>query len=375
MTVEAGTKVTARDTQFMRVALVLAKRGLGNVWPNPAVGCVLVRDEKIVGRGWTQPGGRPHAETQALFQAGSASRGATAYISLEPCDHHGETGPCTEALIAVGIERAVVAIEDPDPRVSGRGIERLRRAGVTISTGVCRDAAMDLNAGFFFAVTLGRPLFTLKAATTLDGRIATRSGESRWITGPASRAAAHRLRADHDAILIGSGTALTDDPILSCRLPGMEDRSPVRIIADGRLRLTPEMKLVETALRVPTWVVTVPAPELRRRRALEERGVTIIEVEEDSFGHPAPQAVAVALAKRGITRVLIEGGGGIVASYLTAGVVDRLAWFRAPRVIGSDGVPAVEALGVANLSDAPWFSRSGVTQVGEDVLEAYGRRH
>lgn len=359
----------------MQAALVLARRGLGNVWPNPAVGCVIVRDEKILGRGWTQPGGRPHAETQALREAGPASRGATAYVSLEPCNHQGETGPCTEALISGGIERAVVATEDPDPRVSGRGIERLRRAGIALTIGVCRDAAIDLNAGFFRSVTLGRPMFTLKAATTLDGRIATRIGASRWITGAAARAAAHRLRAEHDAILIGSGTALTDDPILSCRLPGMEDRSPVRVIADGRLRLTPGMKLVETAHQVPTWIAAVSPLDVQRRRALEVRGIAIIEVEDDLHGHPAPQAVAAALAERGITRVLIEGGGGIAASYLTAGLVDRLAWFRAPRLIGNDGVPAVGALGIDSLPDAPCFSRSNATDIGQDVLESYSRRH
>ena len=375
MTVEAGSKISEGEIQFMRAALALARRSLGSAWPNPAVGCVLVRDERIIGRGWTQPGGRPHAETEALRRAGPASCGATAYISLEPCNHHGKTEPCTEALITAGIGRAVVAVEDPDPRVSGKGIQRLRSAGIAVTTGVCRDAAADLNAGFFLSVTRGRPSFTLKAATTLDGRIATRTGESRWITGPSARAAAHGLRADHDAILIGSGTALTDDPVLTCRLPGMWDRSPIRIIADGRLRLTPSTKLIETARQTPTWIVTALAPNPQRRRALEERGAIVIEVEGDACRHPAPGAVAEVLAKRGVTRVLIEGGSGIAASYLTAGLVDRLAWFRASQVIGSEGVPAVGALGIASLRDAPQFSRSGVTQVGEDVLETYRRRH
>ncbi len=358
----------------MQAALALARRGLGNAWPNPAVGCVLVRNDKIVGRGWTQPGGRPHSETEALHHAGAASQGATAYVTLEPCDHHGKTGPCTEALIAYGIRRAVIAVEDPDPRVSGKGIERLQRANMAITTGVCREVAAELNAGFFLSVSSGRPLFTLKVATTLDGRIATRTGQSRWITGAGSRATAHGLRAQHDAILIGSGTALTDDPELSCRLPGMQNLSPVRIIADARLRLTPGTQLVETASQMPTWVVTRPLPDRRRRRALEEKGVTVIEVESNACGRPAPKAVARELAKRGITRVLIEGGGEIAASFLTAGMVDRLAWFRAPRIIGRDGLPAVGAIGVECLRDAPLFSRSGVTQIGEDVLENYCRR-
>ncbi len=375
MTVEAGSDATDEDIQFMRAALALARRGLGNVWPNPAVGCVLVHEEKIVGRGWTQPGGRPHSETEALRRAGIWSRGATAYVSLEPCNHQGETPPCTEALIAAGIRRVVVAAEDPDPRVSGNGIERLKSAGIAVTTGVCRDAASDLNAGFFFAVTQGRPLFTLKVATTLDGRIATGTGESRWITGAAARAVAHGLRADHDAILIGSGTALKDDPLLNCRLPGLEERSPVRIVADGRLRLTPAMKLIETAHQAATWVVTSPAGDKDRRRALEARGAIIIEVEGDVHDHPAPGAVAAVLAERGITRVLIEGGGGIAASYLIAGVVDRLAWFHAPRLIGGDGVPATGILGNGSLSEAPRFSRTNVAEIGEDVLETYRRRH
>lgn len=359
----------------MQTALALARRGLGNAWPNPAVGCVLVRDEKIVGRGWTQPGGRPHSETEALRRAGTESRGATAYISLEPCDHHGKTGPCAEAVIAAGIRRVVIAVEDPDPRVAGKGIEKLRSAGVAITTGVCHGTAAELNAGFFLSILSGRPLITLKAATSLDGRIATRTGESRWITGTESRATAHGLRAEHDAILIGSGTALADDPMLSCRLPGMREKSPVRVIADGRLRLTPGMKLVETADHIPTWVVTIPTLELRRRRALEERGVTIIEVEGDASGRPVPSALAAALAKRGITRLLIEGGGEVAASFLMAGMVDRLAWFRAPLVIGSDGVAVSGDMGVASLDDAPRFSRSGVTQIGVDVLETYRRLH
>lgn len=374
MTGESGSERASTDTQFMRVALTLARRGLGNVWPNPAVGCVLVLDGRIVGRGWTQPRGRPHAETEALRKAGPASRGATAYISLEPCDHQGETEPCSEALIAGGIKRAVVAVEDPNPRVSGKGIKRLKNAGIEVTLGICRYAAAELNAGFFLSFLRGRPLFTLKAATTLDGRIATRTGESRWITGAGSRATAHRLRAQHDAILIGSGTAVVDDPSLTCRLPGMENRSPIRIVVDGRLRLTPAMKLIETADRTPTWIFTIPNRDSRRYRALEKRGAVVIEVESDGCHHPAPGAVAAVLAERGITRVLIEGGSEIAASYLTAGMVDRLEWFHAPRIVGGDGLPATGALGITSLCDAPWFARSGAIQIGEDVLGTYDRR-
>lgn len=253
----------------MRAALSLARRNLGCVWPNPAVGCVLVRDGKVVGRGWTGRGGRPHAETEALARAGPAARGATAYVSLEPCDHHGETPPCSEALIAAEVARLVVAVEDPDPRVSGRGLKRLRAAGIDVEVagGALAEQARDLNAGFFLRVREGRPLFTLKTATTLDGKIATRTGDSRWITGAGARAVTHWMRAEHDAVLIGSGTALADDPDLTCRTPGLEDRSPVRIVADGRLRLPPESRLVATARDIPTWVLTrADAPTACRER-------------------------------------------------------------------------------------------------------------
>src|SRR5689334_20006331 len=217
------------DLRSMRAALALARRGLGTVWPNPAVGCVIVSDGRVVGRGWTQPGGRPHGETEALRRAGEAARRATAYVSLEPCCHWGKTPPCVDALIAAGVRRVVVALEDPDPRVAGRGIARLRDAGVEVETGVCTEEAAEINAGFFCRLRLGRPLVTLKLATSLDGRIATRSGESQWITGPPARERSHLLRATHDAILVGTETVIADDPQLTCRLPGLADRSPVRV--------------------------------------------------------------------------------------------------------------------------------------------------
>ena len=243
-----------QDRHFMAVALRLAERGLGRVWPNPAVGCVLVRDGRIVGRGWTQPGGRPHAEVEALRRAGEAALGATAYVSLEPCAHYGRTPPCTMALLQAGIRRVVVAALDPDARVDGRGVEQLRQAGVDVALGVGRTEAEAINAGFFLRVRAGRPLVTLKVATSLDGMIATRTGESQWITGDLSRARGHLLRARHDAIMIGSGTALADDPSLTCRLSGLEDRSPVRLVLDRRARLSPDSKLATSASNVPTWL-------------------------------------------------------------------------------------------------------------------------
>src|SRR5438093_45669 len=250
----------------MLAALALARRGLGNVWPNPAVGCIIVKDGRVAGRGWTQPGGRPHAETEALARAGEAARGATAYVSLEPCSHWGRTPPCADALIAAGVRRVVVALEDPDPRVAGSGLARLRAAGIAVETGLGAAAAAEINAGFFQRVRFGRPLVTLKLASSLDGRIATASGESRWITGPPARDHAHLLRATHDAILVGTGTVLADDPQLTCRLPGLARRSPVRVVIDRHLRIPPSARLIAEARQVPTWVVTFGSADSGRQR-------------------------------------------------------------------------------------------------------------
>lgn len=369
------TEVTtpADDIRHMRAALALAARGLGTTWPNPSVGCVLVRDGVVVGRGRTQPGGRPHAETVALDAAGPAAMGATAYVSLEPCNHHGRTPPCSEALVAARIARVVVACEDPDPRVAGGGIRRLRAAGIPVTTGVCAEEAWTVNRGFFNRVLHDRPLFTLKLATSLDGRIATRSGESRWITGETARAWGHGLRARHDAIMVGSGTALADDPELTCRLPGLEHRSPVRVVVDGRLRLPLTARLVATAATVPTWVVTRTDADTARLAALEGSGVVTLRVEPDAAGLPDLRGTACALASRGLTRVLVEGGATLAASLLRADLADRLEWFRAGVVIGGDGTAAVTGFGAAALAAAPRFERVAVRRAGPDLLESYDR--
>ncbi len=369
MGAEAAEKAGEHDLAFMRAALTLARRGLGNVAPNPSVGCVIVRDGRIVGRGWTQPGGRPHAETEALRRAGAAARGATAYVTLEPCCHWGRTPPCTDAMIAAGLARAVIATRDPDPRVNGEGVARLRDAGVAVTEGVLEKEAAALNAGFILRVRAGRPLVTLKLATTLDGRIATAAGESRWITGEAARRLAHGLRARHDAILIGSGTALADDPELTVRVPGLVPRShpgPVRIVADGRARLPLTARLVATARAVPTWLLTTPGADQHRISALAECGVTVIAVPPDANGQPEPLAALRALAQRGITRVLVEGGSRLAASLLRAGLVDRLAWFHAPSVLGSDATPAVGALALPHLAAMPTWRVVEEERVGPD---------
>ncbi len=362
---------TTDDRRFTILALGLATRGLGIVWPNPAVGCVLVREGDVVGRGWTQPGGRPHAETEALERAGEAAKGATAYVSLEPCAHHGQTAPCAEALIKAGVARVVVPLEDPDPRVAGKGLSLLRAAGIEVACGVETEAAVQLNAGFIKRVSEGRPLVTLKFATTLDGRIATHAGESRWITGEASRRRAHLLRAQADAVMIGVNTALIDNPELTCRLPGLEARTPVRVVLDRRLRTALTSNLVAGAHEHPCWIITADHPPAERAAAFRDAGVELIEVGPDADGRPDLTRGLVALGERGLTRVLVEGGSHLAASLFRAGRVDRLTWFRAPLMMGGDGIPGAAAFGVDRLADAPSFHRLSVEPVGDDVLETY----
>lgn len=357
----------------MAAALGLARRGLGRTWPNPTVGCVIVRDGRVRARGRTRQGGRPHAETVALAAAKDDARGSTAYVSLEPCDHVGKTPPCSRALIAAGVARVVVACEDPDPRVSGAGVNTLRAAGINVIVGVRGTEARALNAGFFMRVLHGRPLFTLKLAMSLDARIATRTGESRWITGEAARAQAHAMRAAHDAVMVGIGTAIADDPDLTCRLPGREDHSPIRIVVDSRARLTLTSRLVRSAASVATWVaVGVNAP-VERTTALGQAGVVILPIAEEVSGRVDPAALAAALGQRGLTRVLVEGGGALGAALINANLVDRLAVFRAGLAIGAEGAPAIGAMRISALADSPRFRLQQVTHCGADVLEHWAK--
>ncbi len=335
----------------MTHALRLAARGLGNVWPNPAVGCVLVKDGLVVGRGWTQPGGRPHAEVRALQEAGPQAAGATAYVTLEPCAHHGKTPPCAEALIAARVARVVTALTDPDPRVSGKGHAMLRAAGIEVTEGVLTAAATALNAGFLKRVTRGLPLVTLKLAATLDGRIATATGESRWITGPVARRKVHALRMGHDAVMVGSGTALADDPDLTVRDLGA-DRQPVRIVLDRLLRQDPASRLGRTARQTPVWLLHGSSAPSDRRAAWEASGATLIEVAETQDGLDLTAALA-ALAGRGLTRLLSEGGSTLGAGLLRAGLVDELALFTGAALIGGDGHPTLGPLGLTALAQAP----------------------
>jgi diaminohydroxyphosphoribosylaminopyrimidine deaminase/5-amino-6-(5-phosphoribosylamino)uracil reductase len=364
----------ADDLRFMTAALTLARRGLGRVWPNPAVGCIVLgADGEVVGRGWTQPGGRPHAETEALRRAGDAARGGTAYVSLEPCSHVGETGPCTDALIRAGVRRVVAATEDPDPRVAGEGLEKLRAAGIEVRVGVARIDAERLNAGFFRRVLDGRPFVTAKLATTMDGRVATHGGESKWITGELARTWGHALRANHDALVTSSATVRADDPDLTCRLAGMEEVSPVRVVMDSRLSTPLTSRIAATAAKRPTWLFTCEDPPRDRRDAFVDCGVEVIEVPPDDGGRPEVVATLKALAARGITRVLVEGGPHLMATYFRAGVVDRIAWFRSASVIGGDGLSAVDAFGVDRLDQMRHFVRRRTLACAPDMLEIYER--
>ncbi|WP_242018779.1 bifunctional diaminohydroxyphosphoribosylaminopyrimidine deaminase/5-amino-6-(5-phosphoribosylamino)uracil reductase RibD [Phaeovibrio sulfidiphilus] len=361
---------SSADRQHMRAALALAARGLGRVWPNPAVGCVLVSaDGRVLSRGWTAPGGRPHAERIALERAGDAAQGAVAYVTLEPCSHHGKEPPCADALIAAGVSRVVVAMEDPDTRVNGRGVQRLREAGIRVDVGLFEDEARDLNLGFVLNRTQGRPLVTLKIASTLDGRVALSSGVSKWITGPQARAAGQMLRADHDAIAVGSGTVLADDPALTCRLPGLEDRSPVRVILDSRARLPADSVLARTARDTPVWLYSAPGVGAG---PLEALGVRVVPTEPDGdSGRPCVRAVLADLARSGITRLLVEGGPRLHAAFLEAGVVDRIVWFRSPSLVGGDGLSCVAPLALASLAGRPFFELVRTHPVGTDRVEHY----
>lgn len=360
------------DTEHMRAALALARRGLGGTWPNPSVGCVIVRDGRVMARGVTAPGGRPHAEAVALALAGAAARGATAYVTLEPCSHHGRTPPCADGLIEAGVARVVVACGDPDPRVDGRGLARLRAAGVAVTTGVLRAEAEALQVGFLTRVRLGRPMVTLKLASTLDGRIATASGESQWITGAEARRAGHALRGNHDAVLVGVGTVLADDPALTCRIPGWRQRPVVRVVLDTRLRTPLGSQLVRTARVAPTWLMHGPDALAVRRAMLTEAGVMLMEVPAGAGGLDMTGVLQV-LGEAGLTRVLAEGGAGMSGGLLRSRLADQLAWFHAPAVMGADGLAASAAYGVAALAEMARFVLERVDRLGSDVGSYYRR--
>lgn len=357
------------DTRMMRYALRMAERGLGRTWPNPSVGCVLAKNGLVLAAATTTNQGRPHAETQALNDAGKAARGATAYVTLEPCAHHGLTPPCALALIDAGIARVVIACTDPDDRVNGKGIAMLKQAGISVSTGLLEQEALALHAGFFCCELKSRPLISMKIATSLDGKIANAAGSSQWITGEQARHYAHSLRARHDAILTGIGTALADDPALTCRLPSLEAYSPVRVILDSQLRLPLHSQLAKTAHNVPVWVLTTSS-DTAKHTALEQLGVKVSHLAALSIN-----AVMEWLAAQGITSVLSEGGATLNGSLWQSGLVDRLYWFRAPIVLGNEGMDALATPITAAPSDLPRLHREDTIPLGKDLLEIYIPNH
>ena len=353
------------DEDYMNAALAYARRAIGQVAPNPPVACLLVKDGVVVGRGVTARGGRPHAETVALKQAGAAAEGATAYVTLEPCAHQGKTGSCARALVDTKIARCVIGCTDPDERVNGKGAEILKEAGVDVLTGVCEDAARDLIIGFASRVTLNRPSVTLKMATTVDGKIATSQGESQWITGELARAHVHLERSRHDAIMVGLGTVLSDDPMLTTRMKGYEHQS-VRIVMDTHLRIPLDSKLVKTAEEAPLWLIHLDDSE-GNAKALKEAGVKLIKAK-------TLKIALRRLAEEGITRLFVEGGVHLHTSFLKDKLYDRFLWYRAPSLLGREGISAIGELGVKKLVQMIPLERATTKMLGRDILATYERK-
>ncbi len=367
--------MTTLDRCWMDRALSLASRGIGETASNPSVGCIIVKNDTILGRGRTGKNGRPHAERLALDDAlarwGAESvRGATAYVTLEPCAHVGKTPPCTEALIAEGIARIVSPLTDPDPRVAGRGFAMLREAGLIVDVGESKEAARQVLRGYLSRAERGRPFLSLKLASTLDGKIATRTGESRWITGAQARARVHLMRAHTDAILVGVGSVLADDPALDVRLPGMENSRPTRIVADSRLQTPLTGRLAQSAGEQSVVLLTSQDTESARIQAFEDIGAKVIAVPmlrstlsmKDALGE---------LATLGVGSLLCEGGGRLAASLLREELVDELVWFTAGATMGEGGAPSVSDFGVDSLTDMPRFIQVSHERVGDDTMTVW----
>jgi len=369
---EKSRQSKAVDARFMQLALALGRRGLGRTWPNPAVGAVVVKDGVIVGRGWTQPGGRPHAEPEALARAGEAARGATLYVTLEPCSHVGKSPPCVDAIIAAGIARVVSAIEDSNPQVAGQGHAKLRAAGIVVDVGLCSDEAARDHAGHFRRIRDGRPHVILKLAVSSDDKIGAAGGKPVAITGDVARARVHLLRAQSDAILIGVGTALADDPLLTCRLPGMEQRSPVRVVLDRALRIPGAGRLVHSARETPLWVMTSNLSEAPAAVKLGAAGAQVLRVKTAASGLDLPDVLR-ELAAKGITRLLVEGGARVASSFVEAGLVDEIWLLRGPAAIGADGIAALGAMPLSAITQSPSFRVRASESLDQDGLTIYER--
>jgi diaminohydroxyphosphoribosylaminopyrimidine deaminase / 5-amino-6-(5-phosphoribosylamino)uracil reductase len=359
------------DRRFMALALALGRRGLGRTWPNPAVGAVIVKDGIIVGRGWTQPGGRPHAEVEALARAGDAARDATLYVTLEPCSHYGKTPPCADAIVAAGISRVVSALEDPNPEVCGQGHARLRAAGIAVEVGLGAEEARRDQAGHIRRMRDGRPHVILKLAISADGKAGAAGRKPVAITGEAARERVHLMRAQSDAIMIGIGTALADDPMLTSRLPGMARNSPVRIVIDSMLRLPLYSKLAASAREVPVWVVAENGAPQSAAKALQSQGVEVLQAAGND-GRVDLAGVLKLIASRGITRLMLEGGPTLAAAFVDADLVDAAHLFRSPAIVGADGVDALDGATAAIFMRQ--MRQRDSEQVGADQHEFYQRR-
>jgi diaminohydroxyphosphoribosylaminopyrimidine deaminase/5-amino-6-(5-phosphoribosylamino)uracil reductase len=360
------------DRRFMQLALALGRRGQGRTWPNPAVGAVVVKDGAIVGRGWTQPGGRPHAEPEALKRAGEAARGATLYVTLEPCSHFGKSPPCADAIIAAGISRVVASIEDPNPEVAGQGFAKLRAAGIVVDVGPGAVEATHDHAGHIRRIRDKRPHVILKLAVSADDKIAASGHRPVAITGDAAKTRVHLLRAQSDAILVGIGTVLADDPLLTCRLPGMEARSPVRVVLDRALRIPGSSRLVHSARQTPLWVMTSETAEAAAAARLGAAGAAVIRVHRTPAGLDLP-AVLHALSDKGITRLMVEGGARVASSFIAAGLADEIWLLRGLATIGADGVSALDALPLSTITQSPAFRIRASETLDKDSLTIYER--
>ncbi|MGX1097654.1 diaminohydroxyphosphoribosylaminopyrimidine deaminase/5-amino-6-(5-phosphoribosylamino)uracil reductase [Amorphus sp. MBR-141] len=365
------------DRRFMAAALAIGRRNAGHTWPNPAVGTVIVRHDGgtpvVVARGWTDVGGRPHAEVRALAAAGEAARGATCYVSLEPCAHFGRTGPCSNALINAGVGRVVSALDDPNPLVFGRGLARIEAAGIAVTSGVLTAEARRDHAGHIRRMVDGRPHIRLKLAISADGAIGRDGAGQVAISGPEAKARTCMLRAETDAVLIGIGTALADDPLLTCRLPGLEPRSPVRVVLDAAARLPLTSKLVRTALEAPLWVVVGPDAPRDRVSALTEAGATVVSRLIRPGGRLDIHDVLRGLADRGLTTILVEGGARVARSFVEADLVDEAILYRAPTVIGAGGVAALGGIEPDTVFTAPAFRVLDDGLVGADRVTHFWR--
>jgi diaminohydroxyphosphoribosylaminopyrimidine deaminase/5-amino-6-(5-phosphoribosylamino)uracil reductase len=360
----------ADDERFMRLALSLGRRGLGNTWPNPAVGAVVVKNGIILGRGWTQTGGRPHAETEALRQARRAANGATLYVTLEPCSHEGQTPPCADAIIKAGIKRVVSALEDPNPEVAGQGHERLRGKGIQVDVGLFADEARRAHAGHIAKITQSRPHVLLKLAVSADGKAGLAGRKQAFITGDEAQARVFQLRAQNDAILVGIGTVLSDNPQLTSRLPGMMERSPVRVVLDARLHTPLSLGVVSTVRERPTWIICSTKASPMAEEILVHKGCKVFRVEEQNGKLDLDQVLKV-LAAEGVTRLMVEGGPRVAASFVGAGLVDEVALLHGAKTIGDTGIDALEGMALSALTDG--LTSRGTEKLGPDTLERYER--